>query len=93
MALTLGPILVDGGIDPVDAITIRHAYTTEPGGIHADSTDDEILAYTAEQSTSTQKFLAVVQPLQRVRGPDLQCRRGPAARARTLWAAGPGADG
>lgn len=59
MALTLGPILADAGIDLTDAITIRHAYTTEPGGIHADSTDDEILTYTAEQSTSTQKFLAV----------------------------------
>lgn len=59
MPLTLGPILADAEIDPADAIAIRHAYTTEPGGIHADSTDDEILAYTAEQSTSTQKFLAV----------------------------------
>lgn len=59
MALTLEPILLDAGIDLADTIAIRHAYTTERGGIHADSTDDEILAYTAEQSTSTQKFLAM----------------------------------
>lgn len=59
MALTLGPILADAGIDPAEAIAIRHAYTTEPNGIHADSTDDAILAYTAEQSTSPQRFAAV----------------------------------
>ena len=59
MALTLGSILADAGIDPADAIAIRHAFTTEPGGIHADSADAEVLAYSAEQSTSTQNFLAV----------------------------------
>lgn len=58
MALTLGPILADAGIDLTQAIAIRHAYTTETSGIHADSTDDEILAYTAEQSASTAKFPA-----------------------------------
>ncbi|HLV57155.1 MAG TPA: GIY-YIG nuclease family protein [Actinotalea caeni] len=50
MALTLGPILRDAGIDPSDAIVIRHAYVKEHEdgnrGIHADSTDAEILAYT-----------------------------------------------
>lgn len=59
MTLTLGPILLDAGIDLADAIVIRHAYTTEPDGIHSDSTDDEILAYTRAQSASTRKFLAV----------------------------------
>lgn len=58
MTLTLGPILADAGIDPARAIVIRHAYTTATGGIHADSTDDEILAYTAVQSASTARFLA-----------------------------------
>lgn len=50
MALTLGPILLDAGIDPSDAIVIRHAYVREHAdgfrGIHADSTDAEILNYT-----------------------------------------------
>ncbi len=59
MALTLGPILRDAGIDLDDAIVIRHAYTTEPDGIHADSTDDEILAYTRTQSASPRRFLSV----------------------------------
>lgn len=58
MTLTLAPLLLDAGIDLADAIAIRHAYTTEPDGIHADSTDDEILAYTRTQSASTAKFLA-----------------------------------
>lgn len=58
MTLTLAPILLDAGIDLADAIAIRHAYTTEPDGIHADSTDDEILAYTSTQSASPFKFLA-----------------------------------
>lgn len=57
MALTLGPILADAGIDLGDAIVIRHAYT-EADGIHADSTDDEILAYTAGQSALPSKFPA-----------------------------------
>ncbi|MBY6061014.1 GIY-YIG nuclease family protein [Microbacterium esteraromaticum] len=50
MALTLGPILADAGIDPAEAIAIRHAYVKEhedgSRGIHADSTDAEILNYT-----------------------------------------------
>ncbi len=59
MALTLGPILADAGIDLNQAIAIRHAYTTDAGGIHADSTADDILAYTAEQSAVAVKFPAV----------------------------------
>lgn len=51
MALTLGPVLVDAGIDGLDTLVIRHAYVREHddtgiSGIHADSTDDEIFAYT-----------------------------------------------
>lgn len=52
MALTLGPLLVDAGVDPAQAVAIRHAYAPETGGVHVDPTDDEILAYTAEQSAS-----------------------------------------
>ena len=30
MALTLGPLLLDAGIDPTQALVIRHAFVTEP---------------------------------------------------------------
>lgn len=64
MVLTLGPILRDAGIDVSDAIVIRHAYVREHGdtgfpGIHADSTDAEILAYTRSQSVSPRHFPSV----------------------------------
>ncbi|PPL18752.1 GIY-YIG nuclease family protein [Microterricola pindariensis] len=64
MALTTGPILLDAGIDLADALVIRHAYvrTHEDSGlpgIHADSTDAEILQYTRNQSANTQRFPAV----------------------------------
>lgn len=42
-----------------DAMAIRHAYTTEPDGIDADSTVDGILEYTRTQSALTAKFLTV----------------------------------
>lgn len=58
MALTLGLILADAGLDSTDAIVLRHAFMAERGGIHADSSDEEILAYTAEQSVASQHFLA-----------------------------------
>lgn len=61
MALTLDAILRSAGIDPADAQTIRHAYVRqheETGlpGIHADSTGDEILAYTSQQSERPRIF-------------------------------------
>ena len=64
MALTLGPLLIDAGIDPTQALVIRHAFVTEPEesgltGLHADSTHAEILAYTATQSSDTRRFPAV----------------------------------
>ncbi|GAA4382554.1 GIY-YIG nuclease family protein [Agromyces bauzanensis] len=64
MALTLGPLLLDAGIDLADALVIRHAYVKEHEdsglqGIHADSTDAGILEYTRNQSTNTQRFPAV----------------------------------
>lgn len=61
MALTLGPILLDAGIDLTDALVIRHAYVREHEdsglrGIHADSTDAQILEYTRNQSANTKRF-------------------------------------
>ena len=61
MTLTLGPILLSAGIDPADAQVIRHAFVREHEdtglpGIHADSTDDEILAHTRQQSAKPRIF-------------------------------------
>lgn len=61
MTLTLDPILRSADIDPVDAQVIRHAYVREHldtglPGIHADSTDAEILAYTSQQSAKPRIF-------------------------------------
>jgi len=64
VALTLGPLLLDAGIDPAQALVIRHAFVTEPEdsgltGLHADSTHAEVLAYTGTQSSDTRRFPAV----------------------------------
>lgn len=64
MALTLSPILLDAGVDLPDALVIRHAYVEEHEdsgirGIHADSTNAEILEYTRNQSANTRRFPAV----------------------------------
>lgn len=61
MALTLGPILLDAGIDFSEALVIRHAYVREHedsglAGIHSDSTNAEILEYTRNQSASARRF-------------------------------------
>lgn len=58
MTLTLGPVLHSAGGDPGEALVIRTAYVrayedTGMHGIHADSTDDEILRYTGQQSVKT----------------------------------------
>src|SRR5690625_754372 len=63
MTLTLGPVLRSAGIDPADAQAIRHAFVREHEdsglpGIHADSTDDEILEYTRRQSAKPRVFPA-----------------------------------
>lgn len=64
MTLTLEPIMRSAGIDPGEALVIRHAYVREHEdtgrqGLHADSTDVEILQYTSEQSAKPQIFPAV----------------------------------
>lgn len=64
MTLTLEPILHSSGIDPGHALVIRHAYVREHEdsglpGIHSDSTDDEILEYTRQQSADTRRFPVV----------------------------------
>lgn len=64
MALTLSPILLDAGMDFPGALVIRHAYVQEhedsgSPGIHADSTDAEILEYTRHQSANPRNFPAV----------------------------------
>ncbi|WP_250891745.1 GIY-YIG nuclease family protein [Curtobacterium poinsettiae] len=61
MTLTLGTILGSTGIDPADAHAIRHAFVREHEdtglpGIHAGSTDEEILAYTRQQSAKPRIF-------------------------------------
>lgn len=64
MPLTLGPLLRDAGIDPSEAIVIRHAYVAwheDSGisGIHADSTAAEIMQYTRNQLVSPRRFPAL----------------------------------
>lgn len=62
MTLTLGPILFDAGIDPAETQVIRHVYAGDHWdgeGIHADSTDAEILEYTGRQSVKPGAFPAV----------------------------------
>ncbi|GAB3556231.1 hypothetical protein [Spelaeicoccus albus] len=63
MTLTLEPILRSAGIDPDDAHAIRHAFVREHEdsglpGINADSTAEEILAYTSQQSARPKIFPA-----------------------------------
>lgn len=63
MALTLGPLLLDAGIDPSRALVIRHAFAQEAEesgltGLHADSTHAEIFEYTRNQSSDTRRFPA-----------------------------------
>lgn len=61
MTLTLEPILQSAGIRLDEAMVIRHAWVREHEdtglrGIHADSTHDEILEYTSEQSAKPRVF-------------------------------------
>lgn len=64
MTLTLDAVLRSTGIDPAESQAIRHAYVREHEGtglpgIHADSTDEEILAFTRQRSAKPRIFPAV----------------------------------
>jgi hypothetical protein len=62
MTLTFAAVLASSGIDPAEALVIRHTYVRahEVGtvGIHGDSSDDEIMTYTSTQDTDSRKFPA-----------------------------------
>ena len=62
MTLTFGDILRSAGLSPSETLVIRHAYVREhedgSSGIQADSSDEEILAYTSEQLASPRTFPA-----------------------------------
>lgn len=63
MTLKFAQVLDSAGIDPSEALVIRHAYVREHGdgsvGLHGASTDAEIVAYTRVQPTNTRLFPAV----------------------------------
>lgn len=67
MTLTLGPILNGAGIDPSEALVIRHAFVPEHDdgtpGIHDGSSDEEILKYTGRQSADRKRFPAEPPPI------------------------------
>lgn len=62
MTLPFAQIMSSAGIDPAGALVIRHAYVREHEdgtvGIHGDSSEAEIMAYTRVQSASTRTFPA-----------------------------------
>ncbi len=62
MTLTFKAVIASAGIDPAEALVIRHAYVGEhkdgTAGIHGDSSDDEILSYTHAQSANPRTFPA-----------------------------------
>lgn len=64
MTLTLDAIFHSAEINPAQVQVIRHSFVGEHEdsglrGIHADSTDEEILEYTALQSSNTRIFPAI----------------------------------
>lgn len=68
MTLTLDAILRNAGIDPADSQAIRRAFVREHEdtgmpGIHADSTDEEILSYTSQQSARPHTFPTTPPPV------------------------------
>jgi len=68
MTLTLGTILHSAGIEPAAAQVIRHAYVRQHEdtgllGIHADSSDEEILLYTSKQSAQPRIFPIIPPPI------------------------------
>jgi hypothetical protein len=60
VTLTFGAILASAEIDPAEAMVIRHAYVRgDAYAIHADSTAEQILAYTSGQSANPRIFPAI----------------------------------
>lgn len=62
MTLTFSQIMDSASIDSAAALVIRHAYVGYHGdgsvGIHGDSSEDEIMGYTSNQSVSARSFPA-----------------------------------
>src|SRR3954454_4490773 len=62
VTLTFASVIASAGIDAAEALVIRHAYVREHEdgtvGIHGDSSDPEIMAYTSVQSANTRTFPA-----------------------------------
>src|SRR5690242_10533434 len=60
MTLTFTSIMASAGIDPSETLVIRHAYVPlhldGTPGVHADSSDEEILDYTRVQSLNARTF-------------------------------------
>ncbi len=60
MTLTFASIIASAGLDPAAALVIRHAYVREHEdgtvGLHGDSSDEEILAYTSVQVANHRIF-------------------------------------
>ena len=67
MTLTLGHILASAGLEPANSLAIRHAYVREhedgSAGIDADSSADDILAYTREQASNPRIFPRTPSPV------------------------------
>lgn len=62
MTLTFASIIASAGLDSAAALVIRHAYVREHEdgtvGLHGDSSDEEILAYTSVQVANPRIFPA-----------------------------------
>lgn len=62
MALTFAAVIDSSGIDPADALVIRHAYVREHEdgtvGIHGGSSDEEVVTCTRAQPGSVSCWVA-----------------------------------
>lgn len=67
VTLMLGPLLNSASIDPAEALMIRHAFVPvhEDGtpGIHAGSSDEEILKYTRRMGADLKRFPVEPPPI------------------------------
>jgi hypothetical protein len=86
MNLTIEPILRSVGIAPLEAQVTRHAFVKEHEdigmqGIHADSTGEEILLYTSQQSANPRIFPTAPPAISVV----FVCEGGDRAACGPLW--------